>query len=103
MIELNGLLNYDNQQKEIILNYPEEKGIYKDGYYFIMTNPYIVEKYINDMFFNIKGFKMNLGVVYHYELEKDVLVKIYITLDNEKEANRFIRKNKIKNLIEDGN
>ena len=88
--------------KEIMILYPENKGIYKENNLVFITNYHLVEKTLIEMFFGIK-LKIDLKTIYDYELEKDALFKVMIRLDDSKDVKRFFRKNKIKNLLETNN
>lgn len=109
MIELQGVLKYE-EKKEITRNiiqgskklkiyYPDNKGILFDGDKLYISNRYLVEKTLKECFEDVN---MNIYIkeIYNYDFEKDYISGIDIYLEH-KDVDRFIRKNKIKNVLED--
>ncbi len=105
MIQIAGQFLYANEkntfsEKEMTLLYPDDKGIERDGYYLVITNHHLVNNFLREMFF---GYNVIIDIrkTYHYEIEKEVLFRIDVEINSEKEANRFLRKNKIRNMLEE--
>jgi hypothetical protein len=110
MFELKGLLRYkippDSrfgqsiiEEKDLLIGYPEEKGVIQDGLDMIISNTYLVEKTLQDMFYGV-DMEIYLKTIYHYESEKDVFYGVDIKLKTHKDVGKFMRKNKIKNFLE---
>lgn len=110
MFELNGLLKYKtppetrwgetiHHEKDLLIVYPEDKGVIQDGDDMIISNTYLVEKTLHDMFYGV-DMEIYLKTIYHYESEKDVFYGVDISLKSHKDVGKFMRKNKIKNFLE---
>jgi hypothetical protein len=109
MLELSGTLHYKKStgkqfspyeivSKDLFINYPDNAGVIKENENVIVINHHLVETTLKKMFFEVT-MEIDLKTIYYYELEKDVLFKVDVRLKNEKDVNRFLRKNKIQNLL----
>ncbi len=109
MLQLSGTLHYIKStgnyfhpheivSKDLFINYPENMGVVKDKEHMIVINHYLVETTLNKMFFEFTMI-IDFKTIYYYELEQYILSKVDVHLINEKDMNRFLRKNKIQNLL----
>jgi hypothetical protein len=98
MIAVSVNLIYDKLNKNIMVLYPENKGLKYHSYYTFIDDHYLVKKTISEIFFDI-NFQVYLFQTYHHEYNKNVLFEFEIVFNKENEMSKFIRKNKIRSLL----